>query len=110
MPTCSGKRHGGSEARRVSAASSMRTCSRLPLGSAFMIWSYWPRSPSRRSLWIASSTCRSVDAVPVTLQLVAEPPFSLEKTVRALQRLPINEIEVWEGGGYRRLLLVDDHD
>ena len=46
----------------------------------------------------------------MTLQLVAEPPVSLEKTVRALQRLPTNEIEVWEGGEYRRLLLVDDQD
>ena len=41
---------------------------------------------------------------PVTLHLVVEPPFSLEKTVRSLQRLPTNEIEVWYDGAFYRLL------
>jgi hypothetical protein len=28
--------------------------------------------------------------------------------LRALQRTPANRVEAWEGGEYRRLLLVDD--
>lgn len=45
-----------------------------------------------------------------TLHVIVEPPFSLEQTVRALQRTPANRVEGWEGGEYRRLLLVDDQD
>jgi 3-methyladenine DNA glycosylase/8-oxoguanine DNA glycosylase len=42
------------------------------------------------------------------LSLAIAPPFSLEQTVRALQRLPANQVEAWQGGEYRRLLPLDD--
>jgi DNA-3-methyladenine glycosylase II len=44
------------------------------------------------------------------LRLSVSPPFSLEKTVRALQRTPANRVEAWEAGEYRRLLRVEGRD
>jgi 3-methyladenine DNA glycosylase/8-oxoguanine DNA glycosylase len=46
----------------------------------------------------------------LSLRLAVRPPFSLEKTVRALQRNPANQVEGWEEGEYRRLLRIDHHD
>jgi DNA-3-methyladenine glycosylase II len=43
-----------------------------------------------------------------TWQIAAPPPFSLEKTVRALQRLPVNETQVWQEGVFLRSLRVGD--
>src|SRR3712207_175102 len=34
-------------------------------------------------------------------------PFSLEKTTRAFQRLPVNEVQVWREGTYFRSLRVE---
>jgi DNA-3-methyladenine glycosylase II len=36
------------------------------------------------------------------------PPFRLDLTVWALRRLPINEMDRWDGETYRRLLVVED--
>jgi 3-methyladenine DNA glycosylase/8-oxoguanine DNA glycosylase len=54
---------------------------------------------SRRFLWRG-----------LIVHLGVAPPFSLEKTVRALQRTPANQVEVWDEGEYRRLLRVDGRD
>jgi DNA-3-methyladenine glycosylase II len=43
-------------------------------------------------------------------RLPVAPPFSLEETTRALQRLPANQVEVWRDGTYHRLLRLDDRD
>lgn len=39
-------------------------------------------------------------------RLTVLPPYDLEPTVRLLQRLPTNRIDVWEHGTYRRALRV----
>lgn len=42
------------------------------------------------------------------LALAVQPPFSLEKTIRALQRTSSNQVEGWQQGEYYRLLRVED--
>lgn len=39
-------------------------------------------------------------------RIPVNPPFSLERTVRALQRLPVNETQVWREGVYLRSLSI----
>ena len=36
-----------------------------------------------------------------------KPPFRLDLTVWALRRLPINQMDHWEGGTYRRVVVID---
>ena len=50
------------------------------------------------------------ELVPVFQKLDAHLAVANEKTVRALQRLPTNRVEVWEQEEYRRILRVDDCD
>lgn len=43
-------------------------------------------------------------AVTASFAIPATPPFSLEATVRVLQRRPMNRVNRWEAGRYRRVL------
>ena len=43
-----------------------------------------------------------------TFTLRPAPPFRLDLTVWALRRLPINEMDRWDGETYRRLLMIED--
>jgi DNA-3-methyladenine glycosylase II len=42
------------------------------------------------------------------VQLPTQAPFNLEATVRVLQRRPSNLVDVWQDGGYVRVLEVDE--
>jgi DNA-3-methyladenine glycosylase II len=43
-----------------------------------------------------------------TWQIPVDPPFSLEKTVRAFQRLPVNETQVWHEGAFLRSIRIGE--
>lgn len=43
-----------------------------------------------------------------TFHLQPVPPFRLDLTVWVLRRLPINQIDCWDRGTYRRTLTIDD--
>lgn len=42
----------------------------------------------------------------VSYEMLALPPFSLERTVAALRRRPTNLVEIYEDGEYRRMLTI----
>jgi DNA-3-methyladenine glycosylase II len=44
----------------------------------------------------------------VTFSLRPKPPFRLERTVWALRRLPVNEMDRWDGETYRRTLMMGE--
>src|SRR3954452_5737612 len=47
-------------------------------------------------------------AVMAVFTLTCVPPFRLDLTVWVLRRLPINQMDRWDGKTYRRVLMVGD--
>src|SRR5207249_4327571 len=53
------------------------------------------------------AACKEGEDRPTTWRLPVTPPFSLERTVRAFQRLPANETQLWRDGTFLRSLRLN---